>query len=127
MNKVVLDSSTLIAALFREEGADRVAATGRELLISAVSYSDVLTRAFELDAPLDEILSVIGDLAIKVVPVDSTQAIALARLRRQLGNPPIPPESWFTVALAVITKCPLMTATQALRDLDLGVVIEVIR
>ena len=30
-------------------------------------------------------------------------------------------------ALAAITKCPLMTATQALRDLDLGVMIEVIR
>ena len=127
MNKVVIDGSALIAALFREEGADRIAATGRELLISAVSYSDVLTRALELDAPLDEVLSAIGELAIDVVAVDVVQAITSARLRRLTSNPPLPAELWSCIALALVTQCPLMTATRALRDLDLGVMTEVIR
>ena len=127
MRRVVVDCSALVAALFREAGADRLSAPGRELLISAASYSEVLSQACGRGAPLNETVSVLNRLSINVSPLGEAQVLEAARLRLATVHPPLPSETWFAISLAALSACPLLTADPALGKLRVGVTIECIR
>ncbi len=127
MDRTVIDSSAFVAALFCEPGAYRLASPSGELLISAASYSEVLSQACSRGAPLDETISVLNRLSITVVPLDTAQAIGAARFSVSNGDAPFSSETWFAVSLAALSGCPLLTADSALCQLRLGVTIECVR
>lgn len=112
MVPVVLDSSVLLATLFEE---------------SAVSLSVLLHRASSRGVPIDVMAASIGRLTVRVIPTDSDQAIAAAKLRRFAAAPDFGEEVWFCLALAKSTGRRVLTTQAAWQDLCVGVDVEVIR
>jgi PIN domain nuclease of toxin-antitoxin system len=126
MNRVVLDSSALLAGLFLEEGAASIATVGPSILISAVSLAEVLLRAMDRGVPVSETESAIDRFALTVVPFDATQASTAARLPRAANNRDLPFEAWACLALAAVRNAPVVTANPIVAALRVGVSIELI-
>jgi PIN domain nuclease of toxin-antitoxin system len=78
--RYVLDASALLCLLFEEDGAEQVAARLPGAMISAVSYSEVIAKLVDRGMPADEIVPLMADLDIELVPVDRAQAEAAGLL-----------------------------------------------
>lgn len=74
--RYVLDASALLCLLFEEKVAEQVAARLPGTMVSAVSYSEVIAKLVDRGMPADEIVPLMADLDIELVPVDRAQAEA---------------------------------------------------
>lgn len=81
MNNVVLDASAILALIFDEPGADRVAACLPDALVSTVNIAEVATRLLAQKVPTDTAATIIETLQFSLRPFDYTQALATAQLR----------------------------------------------
>jgi PIN domain nuclease of toxin-antitoxin system len=81
MNEAVLDSSAVLAMLFEEPGADKVAATLPGALISAVNLAEVMTKLRERGMPADRAQGAIEETGIQSVDFDIEQAWLTGNLR----------------------------------------------
>ena len=77
----VLDASALLALLLKEPGHEVVAARLSGSLISAVNFSEVLSRLGRLRIPPSEASPRIAELGITIVAFDKAQAIIAAEIR----------------------------------------------
>ena len=107
---MVVDSSALLAVLFAEPQAERIAQILSEAenpIISAVNYTECLIRVLDRAPDAAETLErALAGFALEVVPVDRFLAsiAAAARLRY-----PINLGDCFAYALAKSRKLPLLT------------------
>lgn len=81
MNNVVLDASAILALIFDEPGADRVAACLPDALVSTVNTAEVATRLLAQKMPAATVTTVIDTLQLSLQPFDYTQALVTAQLR----------------------------------------------
>lgn len=70
----VLDASAVLAAFFDEPGGEYVADRMSGALLSAVNYSEVVAKLVDRGIPGDQILEIMAQLDVDVVPVDRDQA-----------------------------------------------------
>lgn len=74
MIRVVLDSSAVLAVVYEERGAAKVVdllGSGEvEPLISAVNLCEVQTRLVRDGVPVDQVLAVLSDFDLTVVPLE---------------------------------------------------------
>ena len=77
---VVLDASALLAALFAETGHERVTSLLGRAAISAVNFTEVISRQIKLGATPEVALNSIGLLNLRVIPWDQDLAEAAADL-----------------------------------------------
>ena len=77
---VVLDASALLAALFAETGHERVTSLLGGAAISAVNYSEVLSRQIRMGAALELATANLAALNLRVIPWDHELAEAAADL-----------------------------------------------
>jgi PIN domain nuclease of toxin-antitoxin system len=126
MNRVVLDSSALLAGLFLEEGAASIATVGPSILISAVSLAEVLFRAMERGVPVNASESAIDRFALTIVPFDATQAATATRLRGSSNNHDVPLDAWASLALASVRNANVVTANPMLAAVRVGPSIELV-
>jgi len=133
LSSVVLDSSALLAFLREEPGAGRVAiALERGASISAVNWSEVLTRladlGFDLEA-CERSFEASGALAaaLAIVPFDAEQARLAAELRASTRASGLSFGDRACLALAVHLEAAALTSDREWSTLALPVEIRLVR
>lgn len=124
---IALDASALLAFLFREPGHERVAEALGEACISAVNLSEVLGR-FARDGhdPL-KVLAQIRISPLEIVPFGSDHAALAASLVPLVRNKGLSLGDRACLALAASRGIPALTADRSWADVDVGVVVGLIR
>ena len=81
MRKSVLDASAILAALFREPGADVVEVHHEAGIVSSVNLSEVAARLSDRDVPGIEAQGLLAGLGPAVRPFDENLACMAGALR----------------------------------------------
>lgn len=81
MSGPVLDASAVLATIFDEPGAERVAAFIPGAEISTVNLAEVLAKLCDLGMPGETIAAIMDGLQLEAVPFDAAHAQESARLR----------------------------------------------
>lgn len=123
----ILDASAVLAAFFAEPGAERVAERMGGALISAANYSEVVAKLVDRGTPADQILEIMAQLDVEVVPVDRGQATAAGLLRGDTRGAGLSLGDRMCLALAMSRKGVAVTADRAWSQLTLDVAVEVVR
>lgn len=97
------------AFVFDEPGADHVGARLTGALVSAVTHSDVIAALIRRGAPADEMVGMLIDLDIEVVPVDRHQAELAGILRGTTANGELSPGDCACLALATTRRAVVVT------------------
>ena len=125
---VVLDASALLAALFGETGQEKVFAVIGRAAISAVNYTEVITRQMRLGATRELAVSTVSGLNLRVIPWDEELAEAAADLNALSWSHGLSLGDRACLATGLKLGVPTLTADREWRQLpDLGVKIDVIR
>ena len=113
MSDSVLDSSALLALLFGEPGADRVAAVLPGAVISAVNLAEVATKL--RDRGLDEAAAsaAVGATGVRVVSFSDDLAWTAATLRASTREAGLSLGDRACLALAIERSASAYTADQA--------------
>lgn len=123
----VLDASALLALVNQERGADRVASALQTAVISAVNYSESVTKLCERGIPKDDVLAQLGDLKLKIIPFDASQAEVAGALRLETRHLGLSFGDRACLALANVREAIVLTGERAWSNLDIGLRIELIR
>jgi ribonuclease VapC len=124
---MVLDASALLALLLKEAGHEKVAAHLTSSLISAVNFSEVLSRLVRVGAMPDESHQRIVDLGLTVVPFDEPQAVIAASIREAARATGLGLADCCCLALGLNEQLPVLTADRIWQSLGLALKIELIR
>lgn len=123
----VLDASAVLAAFFDEPGADMVAERMVGASLSAVNYHEVVAKLVDRGAPADQIIDIMAQLDVEVVPADREQATAAGLLRKETRAVGLSLGDRSCLALAKLRGAIALTADRAWSDLDLEIAVEVVR
>ena len=123
----VLDASAVLAAFFDEPGADLVAERMTGALLSAVNYHEVVAKLVDRGTPRRDILDIMSQLDVEVVPVDREQATAAGLLRADTHDLGLSLGDRTCLALALTRRATAVTADKAWAELRLDLEVEVIR
>lgn len=129
MSKVVLDTSALLAYLFEEEGADKVAPIleeGRGVIGSA-NYAELVTKLVDKNMPMEEILAVINSLELEFIPQDEQQARLTGELRAVSKSVGLSLGDRACLAVGLAMDLPVMTADRVWVEIPIKLEINVIR
>jgi PIN domain nuclease of toxin-antitoxin system len=126
VTEVVLDASALLAFLRGEPGADRVEASLRGALISAVNWSEVLAKAADYGAALGAIRRVLEPLPVRVIPFDGEDAVLAAALRAGTMSHGLSLGDRACLALGKRLGLPVLTSERSWPTIE-GVKVQVIR
>ena len=126
----ILDASAVLAVIFGEAGADRVAGHLPGARISAVNAAEVLTKLVDLGMPDDTIDAIFEGLQLTILPFEMTHARECARLRPLTLAVGLSLGDRACLALAGQLAAPAFTTDRAwsrLDGADVGVTIELLR
>jgi PIN domain nuclease of toxin-antitoxin system len=123
----VLDASALLALLNREAGADAVEAVLGEACIGAVNLAECLAKLAESGVPEKTAWEIVASLELDVVPFNAGHARETARLKPLTRKQGLSPGDRACLALARLTKRPVLTADRSWKTLDVGTEIRIIR
>lgn len=123
----VLDASALLCLFFREPGADRVEAMMTGAYVSAVNLAEVVAKLVDRGVDGPGIVAEIGELDLKVMPLDRSQAEAAGLLRATTRKVGLSLGDRCCLALARSLGATALTTDRAWTDLQEGVVVEVVR
>jgi PIN domain nuclease of toxin-antitoxin system len=124
---VVLDTSAVLALMWGEPGAERVADHPGQATVSAANLAEVVAKLVDrglTDAQIAEALADFGGLVEAMPEAQGLDAGLLRRRTRDLG---LSLGDRACLALARSLGAPVMTADRAWSALDVGVAVEVIR
>ena len=126
---VVLDASAILAVIFEEAGAERVASHLPGALVSAVNVAEVMTKLFDLGMPWETVDAIVAGLQLTVLTFDLDQASEAARLRLQTRDAGLSLGDRACLATAKLHERPALTADKAWKGLRraAGVKVELIR
>lgn len=128
-SKVVLDASAVLALMHQEKGEALVSEyiQKSETVISAVNLAEVLSKQQEIGIPVSEALALLDWVGILVVPFDQKFVLQVAELRKSTKSFGLTLGDRVCLALGQSLGCPVLTADQAWKRLDLGIEIVLIR
>lgn len=124
---VVLDASAMLALIFGERGAELVADLSRNGTISAVNFSEVITRILTISDDANVADEAVARLEIDVVPFDAEAARQVAYLRGPTKHLGLSLGDRACLALGMATQSLILTADKEWAKLDLGIDIRLIR
>lgn len=123
-----LDASAVLCAFFDEPGADVVAGKMEGALLSAVSYHEIVAKLVDRKLPRQDILLIMSQLDVEVVPVDRRQAETAGLLRAHTRDAGLSLGDRACLALAFERKLIALTADRAWAGLKLdGIEVELVR
>ena len=123
----VLDASAVLAAFFDEPGADVVAERMGGALLCSVDYSEVVAKLVDRGSPAEQIVEIMEQLHVEVVPADRELAMRAGLLRAETRGKGLSLGDRYCLALAASRNAVAVTADQAWADLDIGLSIEMVR
>jgi len=112
MNKLVLDTSAVLAYLFEEAGADKVSPvleTGSGL-ISSVNYAELVSKLIDQGMPPAIIRETLFALELELVDHDETQAFVTGDLRTASKAFGLSLGDRACLALGIVKQLPVLTA-----------------
>lgn len=127
MGEVVLDASAVLAVLLDEPGQDVVRRHLAGASVSAVNYSEVLSRAARLCGSLEEAKRRVDRHGLTVVPFDADQATLAASLLPATKPFGLSLADRACLVLGLARGVPVLTADRAWAEVEVGVRVEVIR
>lgn len=130
-NKIVIDTSAVIALINREEGFEVVEKHIGNAIISSVNFSEVVTVAnrelFETEEERAEGLKLIKNTFSHIIEFDAEQAIIAASFDPLTKKYGLSLGDRSCLALARNEKLPVLTADRVWKELNLGVKVQLIR
>lgn len=128
MSSRVVDSSSVLALMHHEPGADEVASVvAAGALISSVNYSEVVAKLADRGIPEREIRARLARLVLQIVDFDTGQALRAGMLRPVTRTAGLSLGDRACLALAQGRNLPVVTADRSWRSLTIGVEIRLIR
>jgi PIN domain nuclease of toxin-antitoxin system len=131
LNKIVLDSSAILAVLYSEPGASKVVSILHseevEVLVSAVNLCEVHTRLLRDGLPDHEASRILANLKLTVVPFEEGDAYAAGELSNQTRSLGLSLGDRACLALATKWSLTARTADRVWKKLRVGIPIELIR
>ena len=129
MNKVVLDTSAVLAYLFGETGAGNVyqileAGLG---LMSSVTYAELVGKLFDQGMPAEVIRETLFNVEIEIIDYDEALAFETGALRIISKAFGLSLGDRACLALAVNLKLPVMTADRIWLNVPVQTEVHVIR
>jgi len=109
----VLDSSALLAFLLREPGAEQVEAILPTAAMSAVNFTEALTKLVERGIPPVNARDVVLGLGVEIVDFDADQAVRAAALREATRKAGLSLGDRACLALALQRQAPALTSDKA--------------
>lgn len=119
--RYVVDSSAVLAVIFREPGQENIRPILDGARISTVNLSEVVARLIGWGATEKDIARALADMNLKVVPFDSDQAMAAAKLHAPTRKKGLSLGDRACLALAAAEQATVMTTDRAWAELDLPV------
>ncbi len=123
----VIDSSAVLAWLFRETGGEIAEAALSASQISAVNLTEVVSRLVEAGRTDAEAINLVLLGGYSVIDFDQELAIRAGALRRQTRHLGLSLGDRACLALAEREGLPVLTADRSWAALDIGVEIRLIR
>jgi PIN domain nuclease of toxin-antitoxin system len=124
---IVLDSSALLAMLLEETGADTVARHLGDSMMSTVNLCEVLAVAHRTGQRAERLHDALARSPIDFRDFDVEQAAEAALLEPLTRTHGLSLGDRACLALAILSRIPVLTADRAWAGLDLPVAVEVIR
>lgn len=126
---IMLDASAVLAVIFEEEGAERVAVHLPGAMVSTVNVTEVMTKLFDLGMPQETVDAIVIGLQLTVLPFDLDQAAEAARLRVQTREAGLSLGDRACLAAARLRNVPALTSDRAWTSLQrsIGVNVEMLR
>lgn len=124
---IILDASAILAAFFDEPGADSIAEQMSGALLSAVNYAEVVGKLVDRGTPRDQILEVMAQLDVDVIPVDRDQAAIAGLLRFETRSAGLSLGDRSCLALAISRRGIALTTDRAWASLQLEAEVHVVR
>lgn len=129
MDRVLLDASALLAAVFEEPGAELVEnALKRGAAMSSVNVAEVAGRLRADGWTAGEVADVFTELDVEIVSFDAETALRAGAYLPKTKRLGLSPGALACLATARRLRVPAVTADRAWAELDIrGVTVEVVR
>jgi ribonuclease VapC len=127
VSRVVLDASAVLALLFKEPGAEKVIARGKDGVLSTVSYSETVARSLDRGVPLETVQHALAGMKLTLVPFDAEHALTAATFRPATRRLNISFADRACLATAALAHLPVLTGDRDWTACDLGVKLILIR
>lgn len=127
MNKIVLDSSALLALINQETGAELVAEHLPNAIMSSINVSEVAAILSLVDIPEDTVITIMNDLGLEIIDFDKTQALQTGFLRNKTKAAGLSLGDRACINLAIINNLKVITADKIWSTLDLKCDVVLIR
>ena len=127
MTDVVLDSSAILATLFGEPGGEIARAAMKRACLSAVNFTEVVTKLIDQGLTSMEAQDSIDRLGCELMDVDKYRATSAGALHARTQRTGISLGDRFCLSLASELGLPVLTTDRRWKTLDLGVEVTLIR
>lgn len=127
MNRLVLDSSALLAFLHREPGAEVVAEALDRAVISAVNLAEAAAKLAERGVSLSHIQHLVSALKVEVIDFDKILAYRVATLRASTKEAGLSLGDRACLATAQSLGAAALTTDRSWTRVSVGVEIQVLR
>lgn len=129
MTIFILDTSALLAHLWKEPGEARIAhlLTTERCLLGATNLAELISKVIERCLPASEVPILVNSLNVEIVPLTQEQAELVGILRQTTRHLGLSLGDRACLALAKTLGGMAITADRPWQALDLGIAIECIR
>ena len=126
MSRAVLDASAILAALFREPGADVVETHYEAGIVSSVNLSEVAAKLSDRAMPGTEAQQLLSGLGLEVRPFDERLAYMAGALRQATRSIGLSLGDRACLALGQAEGAPVLTMDRKWAEVSEAVGVEVI-
>lgn len=127
MTDYVLDASAVLADVYDEPGANIVRSAGPGSRLSALNYSEVVSKLVDKGMPPDQAREFALEFHYAIVELDKDGATEAGLLRQATRRAGLSLGDRVCIALAAQLQLPILTADRSWAQLDLGVEVRLIR
>ena len=123
----MLDSSAVLARLYREPGGERVRTLLPRACMSAVNYAEVLSKLVDDGVPFSEAEYAVGRLGLTVLDADKHRSALAGLLHEGTRRTGVSLGDRYCLQLAIELGLPVLTTDRRWSSLRLDVRIDLIR
>ena len=126
-NKIIFDSSAILALLNMERGHEIVAQNLDRAIVSSVNFSEVITVLARKGLGQEQVIKSLKETFLHIEDFDTEQAIIAAKLDEITKAHGLSLGDRACLALAKSKNLPVLTADKVWKDLELSIKVQLIR